>query len=628
MRYFRMPVFMMLGLLASCSGGSGHKDFNMVVFHTNDRHSHFLGLPNGDYDPANTGDGTVGGAARWMKIVEDERAANPEVLLLDAGDFTMGTMLVAADDNTADINFLKQAGYAAADLGNHEFDWGEARLAEMINAAGQPTVPLLASNIHFNPDDTADDSLEALYGQQGQAGKSIFPYITLTTPGGTKVGIFGLLGLEAASVSNARAATFSRDMDEMAQTAQQVIDTLRNEQKVDLVICLAHLGIIMDGQTPSFETIELARKTEGIDLILSGHVHTAVDHLLSIKSEAGDGSWTTYTMEAGCYGRFLGRYELVRKGGQRSFTGTLMAIDDSLPVSQDTTDYINGLIADIVSSFLPSYPILPDAGAFLSGEFGQVLTHSSFSLPRVDFENGNLGYLVADAMREATGAEMAFASNGGDLRDSLPVTQGNQINLQDAFIVTPLGTGPDKRLGYPLTKFRLKLKEILLLMEATICDMGQTSNDYMIDLSGLRAVYDSNLGGTYNCVSKLTQYQNIDESDAGTLLFDKADGGFKVDQDTLVEVCTSSYIASMMTNFNVYPKDENGQNMTVEDAIVKDAQGHEVKLWYSVAKKLTENDPIPDLYNDAYPPNPIGPYWRRAWDLKTHPCNNDHPYCH
>jgi 5'-nucleotidase / UDP-sugar diphosphatase len=626
MRYLRIPVFMLLGLLASCSSDSGKKDYDLVIFHTNDRHSHFLGLPNGDYDPANTGDGTVGGAARWMKIVEDERAANPEVLLLDAGDFTMGTMLVAADDNTADINFLKEAGYAAADLGNHEFDWGEARLAEMINAADQPSVPLLAANIHFNPDDSADDSLEALYGQQGEAGKSIFPYITLTTPGGIKVGIFGLLGLEAASVSNAVAAAFSRDMDEMAATAQQVIDTLRNEKKVDLVICLAHLGIVMDGETPLFETIELAKKTEGIDLILSGHTHTAVDHLLSVKSEAGDASWTTYTMEAGCYGRFLGRYELVRKSGERSYTGALLAIDDSLPAAQDTTDYIDDLIADIVSNFLPSYPIVPDADAFLSGEFGQVLTHSSFDVPRVNFENNNLGNLVADAMREASGAEMAFASNGGDLRDSLPVTQGNQINLQDAFIVTPLGTGPDKRLGYPLVKFRLKLKEILLLMEATVCDMGQTNNDYMIQMSGLRTVFNSDLGGTYNAVSRLTQYQNIDESDGGTLLFDKDDGGFKVDKETLVEVCTSSYIATMMTNFNIYPKDENGQNMSVEDAIIKDAQGREIKLWYSVAKKLTESDPIPDLYNDAFPPNPQGPYWRRAWDLALHPCD-DHPYC-
>ncbi len=625
MRYLRIPVIMLLGMLAGCSGSSSHKDFNLLVFHTNDRHSHFLGLPNGDYDPVNTGDGTIGGAARWMKIVEDARAANPETLLLDAGDFSMGTMLVAADDNTADINFLKEAGYAAADLGNHEFDWGEQRLADMINAAEKPTVPLLAANIHFNPDDAFDDSLEALYGRQGEAGKSIFPYITLTTPGGTKVGIFGLLGVNAASVSNARAATFSRDMDEMAQTSQQVIDTLRNEQKVDVVICLAHLGIVMDGETPSFETIELAQKTEGIDLILSGHSHTVVDHLLSIKSEAGDGSWTTYTLEAGCYGRFLGRYELSRTGGERACTGTLMTIDDSLPRSQDTTDYINGLIADIVANFLPGYPIKPAADAFLSGEFGQALTHSAFDIPRVNFENNNMGNLVADAMREASGAEMAFASNGGDLRDSLPVTQGDEINLQDAFIVTPLGTGPDKHLGYPLVKFHLKLKEILMLMEMTVCDMGQTNNDYMIQMSGLRAVFNSIMGGSFNCVSKLTQYQNIDESDAGTLLFDH-DEGYKVDDDTLIEVCTSSYIASMMTNYQVYPKDEFGQNIPVEDAIIKDAQGREIKLWYSVAKKLTESDPVPDLYNDACPPNPAGPYWRRAWDLKLHPCNN-HLYC-
>ncbi|MBW1810526.1 MAG: 5'-nucleotidase C-terminal domain-containing protein, partial [Deltaproteobacteria bacterium] len=598
---------------------SGSSNFDLVVFHTNDRHSHLLGIPNGDYDSSTTGDGTVGGAARWVKIVEDTRASNPEVLLFSAGDFTMGTMLVAAENNAADLNFMKEVGYAAAALGNHELDWGPARLAEMINAADQPPIPLLAANIRFSDTDPADDSLAALYGDQGEAGKAIFPYITLTTPAGTKVGVFGLLGVEATSVSNAAPLLFSRDVAEMAQTSQAIVNTLRVDEEVDLVVCLAHLGIEMVGQTPTSETIELAQKTQGIDLILSGHNHTVMQEAVSID-------WTTVTMEAGSYGRFLGRYDIVQKGDNKTISSQLITIDDSLVTLEAINNIVADLIVDIETNFLPLYPVVPDAGAFLTSAFFQALTHSSFDLPRINYECNNLGYLAADAMREVAQTNIAAVSNGGDLRQSVAVTKGDEVNLQDAFIATPLGTGPDKNLGYPLVKFYITLMELKLLIEQTTCDWGQTNNDYMIILSGLRFVSNTSYT-TYNKIIKITLYQNEDESDPGTVLFDTNNGGFLVDNTTLYSICTSSYIADKMEGFNVYPKDSSGNRIeNREDIIVKDNENREVKLWYTVSQKLAASDPVSNLYADTYPPNSAGPYWRRCWDLDKHECEG-HPYC-
>jgi 5'-nucleotidase / UDP-sugar diphosphatase len=630
MRNFSIPflsIFILVTCLCAGCNDAGSSNFDLVVFQTNDRHSHFLGLPNGDYDPSTTGDGTVGGAARWMKIIQDTRAANPEVLLFSGGDFTMGTMLVAAQNNAADLNFMKEVGYAAAALGNHEFDWGPARLAEMISAADQPPIPLLAANIRFSDTNPADDSLAALYGNQAEAGKAIFPYITLTTPAGTKVGVFGLLGIDAASVSNAAPLLFSRDVAEMAQTSQAIVNTLRVDEKVDLVVCLAHAGIEMDGQTPTFETIELAKKTDGIDLILSGHSHTVMQEAVSIQSEVNP-DWTTVTMEAGSYGRYLGRYDISKNGDNKTISGQSIAIDDSLVTLETINSLTADLASDIEANFLPLYPLLPDAGAFLSGVFFQALTHSSFDLPRINYECNNLGYLAADAMREVAQTDIAAVSNGGDLRQSIARTKGDEVNLQDAFIATPLGTGPDKNLGYPLVRFHITLYELKLLIEQTTCDWGLTSNDYMISVSGLRILSDTDPErAEYRKIIKLTLYQNEDESDPGTVLFDENNGGFLVDNTTLYSICTSSYIADKMEGFNVYPKDSLGNRIESRDEIiVKDNENREVKLWYAVEKKLAASDPVSNLYADTYPPNTAGPYWRRCWDIDKHPCDG-HAYC-
>ncbi len=72
----------------------------------------------------------------------------------------------------------------------------------------------------------------------------------------------------------------------------------------------------------------------------------------------------------------------------------------------------------------------------------------------------------------------------------------------------------------------------------------------------------------YNRIIKLTLYQNEDESDPGTVLFDANNGGFLVDNTTLYSICTSSYIADKMEGFNVYPKDASGIVIESRDDII------------------------------------------------------------
>ncbi len=627
---------LILGILAvfsfsACSDGGTDEpviaDYELVIFQTNDRHSHFLGLPNGDYDPSTTGDGTVGGAARWFKLIDAERASGADVLLLDAGDFTQGTMLTTADNLAADLNFMKEIGYAAATIGNHELDKGPAVLADMINNADQPTIPLLATNINFNKDKPGDDSLAALYGNQGEAGKSIFPYITLETPSGIKVGIIGLLGLDAHDNDriNALPLYFSTDMEEMAETAQNAINTLRDDEKVDLVLCLAHLGVVWQDNELIGESVDLAKLTTGIDIILSGHAHTLVDEAVSVTSDVAGSSWSTTIMESGSYGRILGRYDVNRKDGNTTITGSLTPVTDQMETDSNITSKVDDLIADVTANVLPLFPQVPETDAFLDGDFFQVLGHSTFPLTRHYKEPNNLAYMLADAMREISGVDIAAASNGGDLRESLPLSNGDEINLQDAYIAVPLGGGADGKPGYPLVKFYLTLFEVQLLMEATTCDMGQLANSFMVAPSGMRFVCDLD-SPLYTRITQTTIYQEIDESDAGTLVYEN--GTYIEDKTKLYSICTSRYIAEQMTALGVLPRDENGDFTSVDAIIMTDKSGDEIKIWYTFLTKIASfGDNVPEMYRDA--DNPLGPYWRRAWILNQHPCTgaDAHPYC-
>ncbi len=125
-------------LMASLASGAAERRF--VVLHTNDWQSRLLGYgPNSEYSPNSLNDDlTVGGVARLATLLHERRAALGEVplLTLDAGDFSMGTLFhTVAREEGGELRLLGALGYDATTLGNHEFDFRPAGLAQMIAAA-------------------------------------------------------------------------------------------------------------------------------------------------------------------------------------------------------------------------------------------------------------------------------------------------------------------------------------------------------------------------------------------------------------------------------------------------------------------------------------------------------------
>ena len=274
-------------------------DRHVVVLFTSDEHSHILSFsPELDDYPAATAAGTgplLGGVARRQVVISQLRKAASDAgkdsILVSAGDNQMGCLpMLGFEGQSNDYGALATLGYDVTTLGNHELDFGPKALAASINTAlGNKAVPpIVASNIHFSATDAADDDLAALYGT-GTGAKPIEPYRILTTKAGVKIGILGFVGVNASHVApNKAPLTFSVPIDlkndgnvatnlpAVYKDLQPVVDTLRNVEKVDLVVALSHAGLV-DVTSPAAiaagEDTNICENVSGIDFIVSGHAH-------------------------------------------------------------------------------------------------------------------------------------------------------------------------------------------------------------------------------------------------------------------------------------------------------------------------------------------------------------------
>ena len=223
-------------ILVSCTPHSDH----LTILHTNDTHS--------QVQPKR---GTnLGGYARRMGLIAQERKADKNLLLLDAGDFCQGTPYFNFYNGRVEIEAMNRMGYDAATLGNHEFDKGLDSLAMLIRMAD---FPFVCANYDFTG--TPLDGL-------------VKPYIILNK-GGLKVGIFGLGCQPRGMISTANFGNCT--YHDPYPVAQAMADTLR-ALKCDVVICLSHVGTAE--KTPGAASDSaMVRLTKGIDLVIGGHTH-------------------------------------------------------------------------------------------------------------------------------------------------------------------------------------------------------------------------------------------------------------------------------------------------------------------------------------------------------------------
>ena len=228
-----------LSCTAFAAGAEKPLDGKTVILHSNDVH------------------GAIDLYAAMAALKADYEAQGAEVILADAGDYSQGTVYVSVNKGADAVTMMNATGYDVVTLGNHEFDYGYAQLAENMKAA---KFQVLCADV------------------LGADGKTIYDANTIIEKGGVKIGFFGLETPEAQTKANPKLIQGLKflagaDGKELYNCAAAQVADLK-AKGADLVVCLAHLGV--DESSEPYTSYDLAKNVQGIDFIIDGHSHTVM----------------------------------------------------------------------------------------------------------------------------------------------------------------------------------------------------------------------------------------------------------------------------------------------------------------------------------------------------------------
>jgi 5'-nucleotidase len=447
-----------------------------TILHTNDMHSNFIGMgPASDYTPFSLNDdATRGGYARLAALIakrKEARKGQGPVLVLDAGDYSMGTAFAAATREIGgELKLMSRMGYDATTFGNHEFDLGPDGLGKAITVAARAgRVPsVLASNSVLAGTDPALADLQRLL-KEGVVRRHV-----VIERGGIRFGLFGVLGKEAQFYTSGGAAKFS----DAIEAAREMAKVLRETEKVDVVIALSHGGVEKgkDGRYLDGDDVRVAG-VPGVDLVVGGHSHTELTEAILVGGR-------TPVVQAGKEGRNLGELVVTIDGGKLTVDSyRLYPVDDTILGDRGVAEQIEQLKKPV------------SAAVFASRGYGvdQPLAVAPRDLPNTFTDivaSTPLANLVTDALRGATKADIGFTA-GGMMRASFLRGKSGVLTVYDVFAVAPLGAGVvDPTAGSALVTGYFTGQELKNILEFLLVDNPAHPGEYFPRTSGMRFRYD------------------------------------------------------------------------------------------------------------------------------------------
>ena len=404
----------MLFTLAACGekpvmGKDATATEPVVVLHTNDVH------------------GAIENYAKVAVLADQYAAEGAYVLVLDAGDFSQGDSTVSLSEGATAIELMNMVGYDAVALGNHEFDYGYEVLKKNMESAN---FPVLAANVKYNGELAFDDA-------------AVF-----TTPGGTKIGVFGLDTPETATKAHPgkiAGVTFAGG-EEMYQIAQDMVTMLREEEGCNYVICIGHLGIDDETAVTANRSIDLLAKVTGIDVFIDGHSHSTEEEIAE-KTNAD---------------RKVGDTVVTSTGTKLENIGVVTIKDSTITTECVPTEGIEVPADNEIAARAAAI------AAEVEAEYGTVFAKTEVTLngekaPGNRTEETNLGDLITDALvwksdLEGEAVDGAI-TNGGGIRATI---EAGDITKKDINTVLPFGN--------TLSIIKISGSELLEVLEAsTFC---------------------------------------------------------------------------------------------------------------------------------------------------------------
>lgn len=535
-----------------------------IVF-THDTHSH-LNTFTTMVDGLET---ELGGFARMNTLIEAQRAQNPDTLVIDGGDFSMGTLIQTVfETQAAELRMLGYLGCDVTTLGNHEFDYRSKGLANMLTSAqasGDAVPAMVVCNVDW-------DTMEAEGLTEGQqrlkdafTAYGVSDY-TVLEKGDVDIAVVGVFGKDALAC----APTCELKFEDPIEAVKQTVADIKANEDVDMIVCVSHSGTWEDESKSEDEL--LAKAVPDLDLILSGHTHTEIEKPIQHGS--------TYVVSCGEYGKNLGELTLTQQADGRWAMSAyeLIPITSDIAVHAATQQTIDSFMDTVDTDYLARFGYTKD----------QVLAENDivFSTQK-DLENiheeHNLGDIIADAYVYAV--ENAADYDGvpvdlavvpsGTVRDTY--ARGD-ITVEQVFNSFSLGIGADGVPGYPLISVYLTGREI-----RTAAEIDASVSDFMTTAR----LYCSGLNFTYNphrlLLNRVTDVCLEDDGQPVALEDDKL---YRIVADLYSGQMLSAVTDMSCGILAIVPKYADGTPITNFEDVIITENGRELKAWDSIARYM------------------------------------------
>ena len=548
---------------------AAQQEKQLDVLFTHDTHSHL-----NSFDTIVDGKKQeVGGFARLKTMIDTQKKNNPDTLVFDAGDFSMGTLIQTV--YTTEAAELRMLGYLGCDvttLGNHEFDYRSSGLADMLKTAknSEEKVPdLVVCNVDW--DAMEEEGLTKGQKQIQTAFQTygVKDYVVLQK-GDVKIAVLGVFGKDSLEC----APTCELKFKDPVEAASETVKEIQKHEDVDMIACVSHSGTWEDDDSSEDEI--LAKNVPDIDLIISGHTHTTLEEPI----RHGD----TYIVSCGEYGKNLGALSMTQKKNKRWKMDTykLMPVTDEVESDQATQERIDELMKTVDTNYLSHFGYTKD----------QVLAENDIEFNDLEemstrHEELNLGDIMSDAYvyavensedYDGTPVDIAVVPSG-TVRDTY--TKGD-ITVEQVYNSFSLGIGKDGLAGYPLISAYLTGKELKLVAE-----VDASVSDFMT----IARLYCSGMNFTYNphrlILNKVTDCYLTKDGDRE-----------EIQDDKLYRVVTDLYTGQMLGSvidvshglLSIVPKDKNGEPIeNLEDHAIMEGKT-ELKAWDAIARYMQSFD--------------------------------------
>jgi len=430
----------LLSLALSLAGTLFSQPKSITILHTNDLHASFV--PHEAFWVRQTPRPMVGGFQELFFTVDSLRKSKSPTLLLDAGDVMTGNPITERQYKGAYggalFEMMNQIGYDVWCPGNHDFDVSQDNLAALTSIAKFPTV---CANL------VPEKGLEALHAE---------PYVVLER-GGLRIGVIGIISQQLYGLVNQNNLVGIRVLSP-AEELQKYIDELRS--KTDLLIALTHEGFEEDSV--------LAWEVRDLNVIVGGHSHTRLKKPREVNG--------VIIVQAGSNCENLGELSLTVEGHRVvSFNGHL----DQLWVRPDRP-------ATPLGRFIDS------TQAAIEKDYSEVIGTLGDEWVRGSGPN-SMGEFIADAQREAAGADVGFMNDHGIRKDQA----AGAITKMDLFEILPF-----RNL---LTTFEVSGKELVDVVRYTL------EKKPAIQVTGLSAEWKRGADGSIAIVKVEVAGRPLDE---------------------------------------------------------------------------------------------------------------------